>query len=33
MFLGWDGFVDRLIQMFRDLEAEATAEQKISKLM
>jgi len=26
MFLGWDGFVDRLIQIFRDLEAEAMAE-------
>jgi len=25
MFLGWDGFVDRLIQMFGDLEAEVMA--------
>jgi len=33
MFLGWDGFVDRLTQIFEDLEAEVIAKQKISKLM
>jgi len=32
MFLGWDGFIDRLIQMFRDLEVEVTAEWKILEL-
>ena len=32
MFLGWDGFIDRLIQMFGDLEVEVTAEQKILEL-
>jgi len=26
MFLGWDGFVDRLIQIFGDLEVEVMAE-------
>jgi len=26
MFLGWDGFVDKLIQMFGDPEAEVMAE-------
>jgi len=33
MFLGWDRFIDKLIQIFRDLEAEVTAKQKISKLI
>jgi len=32
MFLGWDRFIDRLTQIFRDLEAEVMAEQKISEL-
>jgi len=32
MFLGWDGFIDKLTQMFRDLEAEVIAKQKIFKL-
>jgi len=26
MFLGWDGFVDKLTQIFRDLEVEVMAE-------
>jgi len=26
MFLGWDGFIDRLTQMFGDLEVEVIAE-------
>jgi len=33
MFLGWDGFIDRLIQIFGDLEAEIMAKWKISELM
>jgi len=33
MFLGWDGFVDRLTQIFKDLEAEVMAKWKISKLI
>jgi len=33
MFLGWDGFVDRLIQIFGDLEVEVMAKWKISELM
>jgi len=33
MFLKWDGFIDRLIQIFRDLEIEVIAKQKISELM
>jgi len=32
MFLGWDGFINRLMQMFKDPEAKVTAEWKISKL-
>jgi len=33
MFLEWDGFVDRLIQIFRDLKVEVIAKQKISELI
>jgi len=32
MFLSWDGFIDRLIQIFRDLKALIIAKQKIQKL-
>ena len=33
MFLSQDRFIDRLIQMFRDLKVVAIAKQKISKLI
>ena len=33
MFFGWDGFIDKLTQMFRDLEAEIIAKQKILELI
>jgi len=29
MFLSWNGFIERLIQMFRDLKAATTAERKL----
>jgi len=32
MFLKWNGFVDRLIQMFGDPKVEVIAKWKISKL-
>jgi len=32
MFLNWDGFINRLTQMFRDLEVLVIAKQKIQEL-
>jgi len=32
MFLNWDGFVNRLIQIFRDLKVLIIAKRKIQKL-
>ena len=32
IFLSWEGFTSRLTQIFRDLEAEATAEYKLEGL-
>jgi len=32
MFLSWDKFIDRLIQMFGDLEVLVIAKQKIQEL-
>jgi len=29
MFLSWEGFIERLIQIFRDLEAVTIAERKL----
>jgi len=29
MFLSWDGFINRLIQIFKDLKILTTAKQKI----
>jgi len=33
MFLSWDGFIDKLTQIFKDLKVEITAERKIFKLI
>jgi hypothetical protein len=32
MFLIWEGFANKLIQIYRDLEVEAIAEYKLQKL-
>jgi len=33
MFLSWDKFIDKLTQMFRDLEVLVIAERKIQELI
>jgi hypothetical protein len=33
MFLIWEGFVNRLIQIYRDLKAEAIAEHRLQELI
>ena len=33
IFLSWENFKNQIIQIFRDLEEEATAEQKLYSLM
>ena len=33
MFLNWDGFINQLMQIYSDLKATTTAEQKLLKLI